>query len=350
MQEDVYNMDETGLFFRMLPDRSLVHVSEEKKGVKKAKERVTVALCANASGSHKLKPLVIGHSKKPRSFQNFNQNLYVDYDFNKKAWMMGALFQQWMQTLDRQMKRDNRKILLLLDNAPGHLPPANLSNIQVHFLPPCTTSRLQPMDSGIIYSFKSQYRKLQVTEIVSQLDNGSSQPEITLRDAIRFISMAWNSVTSTVISNCWNHTGIYKATTSIINEVAISSSNAQTGIRDNIFHRLSDFIGSTSPNLPRLSFEEYVQVDAMVEIEEAASAEENEVQDGDQQIVFDEEPPAPPTTTECARHIQQVRLYFEANCSDASALSAIEMVNAAFREIRLQKQRQMTILDYFKRS
>ena len=35
----IVHMDETGLFFRFIPDRSLVHVSEGKKVVKKIKEK-----------------------------------------------------------------------------------------------------------------------------------------------------------------------------------------------------------------------------------------------------------------------------------------------------------------------
>ena len=40
--KDVLNIDETGLFFRMLPDRSLSNV-EYTKGTKKAKDRIIVA-------------------------------------------------------------------------------------------------------------------------------------------------------------------------------------------------------------------------------------------------------------------------------------------------------------------
>ena len=58
---DVFNMDETGLFFRMLPDKYL-STNDKVKGCKKIKDRITVALCSNANGSEKLKPLVIGKS------------------------------------------------------------------------------------------------------------------------------------------------------------------------------------------------------------------------------------------------------------------------------------------------
>lgn len=57
---DVYNCDETGLFFKMLPDRSLVVGKADCRGGKRSKERYTVLLCGNWAGTDKLKPLVIG--------------------------------------------------------------------------------------------------------------------------------------------------------------------------------------------------------------------------------------------------------------------------------------------------
>jgi DDE superfamily endonuclease len=60
--DTVYNCDETGLFFRLMPNQTLA--STLMKGNKKDKEQVTVLLIANISGTHKFKPLVIGHSKQ----------------------------------------------------------------------------------------------------------------------------------------------------------------------------------------------------------------------------------------------------------------------------------------------
>jgi hypothetical protein len=71
-------------FFRMLPDSSLSTV-EYTKGPKKAKDRITVALCCSSDGSEKMKPYVIRKALKPRCFRNFNVNLYADYTANKKA-------------------------------------------------------------------------------------------------------------------------------------------------------------------------------------------------------------------------------------------------------------------------
>ena len=64
------------------------------KGKKKNKERLSIALCANASGNDKIKPLVIGKYLNPRCFKNVNRkNLGVIYETNKKAWMTGIMFE-----------------------------------------------------------------------------------------------------------------------------------------------------------------------------------------------------------------------------------------------------------------
>ena len=53
--EQLYNCDETGLCYRMLPTKTLAARNEKTApGMKKAKERVTLMACSNATGSHKL--------------------------------------------------------------------------------------------------------------------------------------------------------------------------------------------------------------------------------------------------------------------------------------------------------
>jgi hypothetical protein len=84
--QDVYNADETGLFFNMLPDRTLAYKGESCHGRKHSKDRVTVLLCVNSDGSDKQVPIVIGKSPKPRCFKNVKK-LPTKYHTNGKAWM-----------------------------------------------------------------------------------------------------------------------------------------------------------------------------------------------------------------------------------------------------------------------
>ena len=158
---DIFNMDESGLFFRDTTRKTLFVKGEECAGGKRAKERITVALCASMCGE-KIRPLVIGKSKQPRCFNKIRtETLPVDYYYNSKAWMNSSIMEDWLKKLNRKMRAQKRKFLLFLDNAPSH-PEIQLSNIELKFLPPNTTSKTQPMDMGIIQATKLKFRKRQV--------------------------------------------------------------------------------------------------------------------------------------------------------------------------------------------
>ncbi|XP_033745613.1 tigger transposable element-derived protein 4-like [Pecten maximus] len=58
--DNVFNADETGLFFKLTPNRTLTVKGENCHGGKKSKERITLLVGANDSGTEKLKLLVIG--------------------------------------------------------------------------------------------------------------------------------------------------------------------------------------------------------------------------------------------------------------------------------------------------
>lgn len=203
---DIYNMDETGLFYRLQPNSTLA--TAPVRGTKKSKDRITVALCANADGSDKLKPLVIAKAKWPRCFgRDFDPGVYVTYRNNTKAWMTGVLFQEWLQDFNKTMRQKHRQVLLLLDNASSHTEPPLLSNTKVKFIPPNTTSHLQPMDGGIIQNFKVYYRRCLGSHFVQCIDEGK-QPSVDLRQAIGMISDAWGDVKTPTTANCWRHVGI----------------------------------------------------------------------------------------------------------------------------------------------
>jgi hypothetical protein len=93
--EQIYNADETALYYRMLQDRTLSVKTDVHKheGFKQSKERVTLLLCTNQTGSHKLNPLCIGKFAKPRCFHHVNMtSMPVDYTHSANAWMTSVIF------------------------------------------------------------------------------------------------------------------------------------------------------------------------------------------------------------------------------------------------------------------
>jgi len=59
-------------------------------------------------------------------------------------------------------RHGGEEVLLLMDNAPSHKLEEGvvLQCTKIAFLPPNTTTHLQPMDAGIIANFKHHYKKL----------------------------------------------------------------------------------------------------------------------------------------------------------------------------------------------
>ena len=82
--EQIFNADETGLFFKMTPNKTLKFKGDKCSGGKMSKDRVTVLVVANMTGTIKKKLLLIGKSKNPRCFKNVKR-LPVDYRSNKNA-------------------------------------------------------------------------------------------------------------------------------------------------------------------------------------------------------------------------------------------------------------------------
>ena len=108
------------------------------------------------------------------------------------------------------MKEQNREILLLIDNAPSHIfDEVQLTNVRVVFLHPNMTSHIQPLDAGIIRSFKAHYRRLYILRVLDHDDEGKN--DIYYIDQLEGMNLsrtAWNLTKSTTVANCWRHAGI----------------------------------------------------------------------------------------------------------------------------------------------
>ncbi|GBM62577.1 Jerky [Araneus ventricosus] len=212
---DIYNADETGLLWRCVPTYTLAGGGEKAaKGFKIDKDRLTVLLCANASGNHRVTPFVIGKSEKPRAFKNVT-HLPVQYKAESNAWMTSALFKDWffhhfVPEVKESFKRlglpEDTKAILLLDNCKAHPPVDELvsGNIVATLLPPNVTSLIQPMDQGVIQNFKCFYRRFFIQGLLNaDCDVTDFQKKFTVKDAVYAIALSSNQVKNTTLQKCW---------------------------------------------------------------------------------------------------------------------------------------------------
>jgi hypothetical protein len=157
---------------------------ESKKGFKKSKDRVTALLLVNADGSERLL-VVIGKSREPRCFRGIKNLPIWLYFYNTSAWMTSQIYSQIMLKLEKKFKQQKRNVLVMLDNCSSH-PHISLENIELLFLPPNTTSRLQALDVGIIRTFKQRYRNKMLEFVIELLDDNEDND---LSGVIKYLTL-----------------------------------------------------------------------------------------------------------------------------------------------------------------
>ncbi|KAF2706969.1 DDE-domain-containing protein [Pleomassaria siparia CBS 279.74] len=199
--EDVYNMDETGLFWKSVPDVTLATCPQI--GKKKDKERISVAITCSASG----KKLPFGNKSRGNVLI---EALDMKYRSNIKSWMTGQIMKEYLRWFDSRMRRPS---LLILDGFSAHESAAKaleedkdepLKWTTVRFLPPNTTAHWQPCDQGIIKNWKQKYRESWLRFLVHKTINDQNPlKSVTLLYAVRWACQAWAEVLPATIRNCW---------------------------------------------------------------------------------------------------------------------------------------------------
>ena len=345
-EKDIFNADESGLFWRMLPDRTFYFNRKSCTGGKQAKDRITVLLATNMTGTSKLKPLVLGKAKNPRCFRGI-KHIPVHYRANKKAWLTGDLWEEWIRKVDKSMRNLGRHILLLIDNCPAHKNVHDLTNVKVQYLPPNTTAVLQPCDQGIIQATKRRYRSRLLKRTLAAYESGML-PEINLREAMDMLSAAWNDVTEETISNCWRHSGIVKNAPPVDN----SPNQVDDSSMDNIFDRLRHFMNIPDTVDPEvyLHADDAVAVTGLLSDSEIA-AEVHQKKEDDKSDSEDDSPvPVLPSAKDVINQLNEIRIFLQCQDGDiTAALHALGVIENYAQKSVIRNSIQTNITDYFQR-
>ncbi|KAG6584572.1 Kelch repeat-containing protein [Phytophthora cinnamomi] len=124
------------------------------------------------------------------------------------------------------------------------------TNVRVEFLPPNTTTFLQPMDAGIIALFKRAYRRRQLLWVYEKVKDVKKLKKesyaVDQLQAMRWSKEIWQELQGkSAIENCFRHTGI------VFNGVDERAEDAQLQASDVQWKRLVVSLGSSqSPRSP----------------------------------------------------------------------------------------------------
>ncbi|XP_018403653.1 PREDICTED: jerky protein homolog-like [Cyphomyrmex costatus] len=217
--EQIYNCDEIGLNYKMLPTKILAwHEESLGPSNNRNKEKITILACSNATGNHKIRLMVIGKYANPRALQHLSSSqLPVYYKHQKNVWMDPMLFKVWFHKqfvpkVERHLKKMKlpRKAILYIDNAPAHPNIDTLHNgdIIAKFFPTNVTSLIQPMEQGVFLNLKRLYRFHLLTFLLEARENGQtlieSLEKINLKRVVFWISQSWKDVEQEILRKSWH--------------------------------------------------------------------------------------------------------------------------------------------------
>jgi len=250
----LYNADETGLYWRLMPRRTILPVDQgsNARGVPSMKpsdgDRVTLMVAGDSTGVHKVPMLMVGKAKRPRAFDAaFGRNVSppVMYRDSSTAFMSGNIAKEWLTDAflphvaarrREESIRSRHPVVLIWDNCKAHLSVddpwlqdfCEQNQVIILYLPARSTALYQPCDMGIIASLKSRYKRHLIEETVSAvLDSKEGRPRrapdhfkrghagilhgarANLADVVGWVKSAWRDISSSVLSNCWKKATLF---------------------------------------------------------------------------------------------------------------------------------------------
>lgn len=228
--DNIFNMGETGLFFKLMPRRSYLTTTspEGRQTIRntkdmKLKDRVSIFVCSNATGSAKVPISIVGKPRNPRCLQQ--KALPVKYFSQRNAWSDSATFKSWWHDVFLPFTQGwtGAPVLLLLDHCRSNeLLQDPRGRVKVIFLPSKCASAPPAVHTGIIASLKIHYRRRllnlkaatytvteKLREMVGLEINKASGPSSlrggyapNILDAVEILAKSWNDVTYDTITRC----------------------------------------------------------------------------------------------------------------------------------------------------
>lgn len=268
--------------------------------------------------------------------------------------MTALIFGEWLLLLDKRMKKEKRKIVLLVDNCSAHNNAPKLDNVELCFFPPNCTSIIQPLDMGIIKNFKVKYRTKLIERVIINLERKVENPfKINVKQACDMISSSWLSVQEKTIRNCWR-----KA--KLVNSEECDHVDYEKDPQDDPHECLQLYEKLTGKKID-VPVDDYVSVDNCVSVftecsdesiitelmDEKKAGGKDEDSASDVSDDGDVEPKKVPYL-ELVGHIEQIQCAASSlQCVRKEELIALESLRSVFIKEAMKNKKQRKITDFF---
>ena len=271
--------------------------------------------------------------------------------------MNSSIFEVWIKTVDRKMKRERRKILMFVDNAPSH-HKMKLENVKLVFLPPNTTSKIQPMDQGIIQSMKLKFHKRQSRKILADMDKHKDMCSsellklINVLDAIYWVKSSWDEVEPSTIVKCFKKCGFdfdtsVNVDTSVDSDIDEDSPLRLVSLANELFGCEFSELVEIERNIP--TCDEAIDWDKPVSelLKEHVHEQETVSDNSDDETVESAEPVC--SLTEVENYIEKLKS-FALSKGQATMLTNLMDISEMATSLRIETScQQSKISDFFKK-
>ena len=223
----------------------------------------------------------------------------------------------------------------------------DLHYVRVEFLPPNTTSEIQPMDAGIIRNVKVHYKRHLMKYYVQCLDDNGQLERINLKQAIYHTHDAWKDVKQSTIANCYRHTGILPQNN---DETDVTSDVTPEPVLHELRILLTDF---AVDNTGTMSVEEYIDVDEQVATEELLTDKDivsmvrPNTRDSDDSSDEEPEPVQRVNGKEAITGMEKSLLYMEQGGFTTEEMDYIRVLTDRMRSLQLKSRSQKKLTDFF---
>lgn len=175
---------------------------------------IRVGLGFNLDGSEKLEPLIV--VKEDQLDDSMVQNKVakgtvmttLDGKFNL------SLFVDWILTLERKFREENRKVLIFVEDNDSHAYLPGLQNVNLKIIPAEFPRSINPANQGIFTLLRMKYAQQQLKYFLSiqELTNSTKSSISEFRTpcflTASWLVDAWQELSPSTLEDAWNRSSL----------------------------------------------------------------------------------------------------------------------------------------------